>query len=64
MEKFYTLDELESALKIKKRTLKLYIHQGRLNGVYGPNRRILIPESEIERFLENLPKTPMKRGGK
>ncbi|SHF84765.1 DNA binding domain-containing protein, excisionase family [Caldanaerobius fijiensis DSM 17918] len=56
MEKLYTLKEAEEITGIKARTWRYYVHTKRLQAVRGPRGKILIPASELEKFVQSLPK--------
>ncbi|MEQ2130390.1 helix-turn-helix domain-containing protein [Caldanaerobacter subterraneus KAk] len=55
-----SLKELEERTGIKARTWRYYVHIGKLAAVRGPNKKILVSEEELKRFIESLPKIGRK----
>ena len=52
VEKNLTLKEVAEALRVERSTVGIYVRDGRLHGFRAPGgRKILVPESEIKRFL-------------
>lgn len=50
----YTVDEAAKVLRLKVRTIREMIHDGRLKAFKYPNGKIwIIPESEIKRLTTN-----------
>lgn len=51
MEKLYTIDKAAAALGLKVRTVRQWIHTGKIKaGKYPVSNRWFIAESEIERL--------------
>lgn len=51
--KFYTVQETASLLRVTPQTVRNYIREGRLKGI-RIGRPILIPEGDISKALEDL----------
>lgn len=52
--KNYTVDEAAKVLRLKVRTIREMIHDGRLKAFKYPSGKIwIIPESEIKRLIKN-----------
>jgi excisionase family DNA binding protein len=64
-EKNYTLKEVANIFRVEVETAADYVRDGRLHGFRAPGgKKILVPESEIKRFL--LPtneRSRNRRGG-
>jgi excisionase family DNA binding protein len=60
-EKNYTLREVAEQLRIEVSTAAIYVRDGRLQGFRAPGgKKILVPESEVKRFLQPVRKCSAK----
>lgn len=53
MQMLLTLDEVAKELRISRRTLYLWIKQGRIKAIKLPNGKLRIESSELERVLRD-----------
>ncbi|MEW8958902.1 MAG: helix-turn-helix domain-containing protein [Moorella sp. (in: firmicutes)] len=51
-----TLKEAQEATGICVRTWRYYVQTRRIDAVRGPRNKLLIPEEELKRFIQSLPK--------
>lgn len=51
----FNLDDAAVALGFKPRTLRKWIHEGKLNACRGPKEKLLIPRGELENYVKSLP---------
>jgi excisionase family DNA binding protein len=60
-ERNYTLKEVAEVLRIETSTAAAYVRQGRLHGFRATGgKKILVPESEVKRFLQPVRKCGSK----
>ena len=52
MQRLLTLDEVAKELRISRRTLYLWIKQGRIKAIKLPNGKLRIESTELERVLK------------
>jgi excisionase family DNA binding protein len=64
LEKYYTPDEVGELLSVTPQTVKRWARAGKLNVVYLNQKNMRIKESELEAFLEQQTKKPVRKAKK
>jgi len=62
-ERYFTIEEVAEKLAVAKKTVKNWLLTGKLQGIKLTNKLWRIPESELNRFIEEAKARAFKKEG-